>query len=314
MTRRQVPRKLLQTAGWLLALSLVTDGAHAQDAKAQLKAQMVAQGKWSISATEAKTSWVWYVDTYSIVKIRDEVYEINVTRRNPENQYDPDNTFTAEIDCGRLTATATGWRVSGNMTYATSMTGARRMGWKNISIPKNSIWYNNSVFVCGLKNSGKFTIIAGTYRLGDLISAFRADNNTIYVKSDNNMMRYIENLSINRTYYFDCDRRILVQSDQAGAVKILASPQANLPAAMLSDWVCLKLHPDTQLVSRSFDFPGAPPPAAPTEVLSPSPVSPPVSASGADVGDLGEAKKACADLGFKAGTPKFGQCVLRLSK
>jgi hypothetical protein len=43
-------------------------------------------------------------------------------------------------------------------------------------------------------------------------------------------------------------------------------------------------------------------------------IDPPKPASANTTSTLSEAKKKCADLGFKAGTEDFGKCVLQISK
>ena len=45
-----------------------------------------------------------------------------------------------------------------------------------------------------------------------------------------------------------------------------------------------------------------------------APPPPPANADQKPLGDLSEAKSKCADLGFKTGTPSFGECVLKVSE
>lgn len=64
------------------------------------------------------------------------------------------------------------------------------------------------------------------------------------------------------------------------------------------------------LFTENFQLVWAPPPPP-----SPAPLPPqnPIT-QGASGGAIDDAKEKCADLGFKRGTPKFGECVLKLTR
>jgi hypothetical protein len=72
------------------------------------------------------------------------------------------------------------------------------------------------------------------------------------------------------------------------------------------------MHPDVSaspiIVSTRYPEPIS-------ELVAPSAHSPEIlRSSSADEKSIADAKRKCADLGFVRGTPKFGQCVLKVSE
>lgn len=276
--------------------------ANAQSSQDQAREMMVRTGKWIPSSIGTDGS-SWNVDPYSIFKLSDRRFHINVMVVNASNQYEPSQTFTYEVDCGRGRIRVAGFRTNGIFQEYKELFGLiSRFPW----IDAEDGTHADSItgFVCPFaSSSGTMILISSGISNGHLV-AFSAIENVVFQSSNNQNLRYVENNARGDRFYGNCATRAVMEVDSQGSVlweeTVFTAPS---PGRVIVDWMCDGLHPETRVVVRNFDWPTAQHPQAA-----------PQNGEIRDATDLGPAMDRCEELGFVRGTEPFGECVLRVSE
>jgi len=275
--------------------------------------KMARSGRW-FPVVKEDDNHTWYSDPYSIVKVSDQLYQVNVARFDKNMRYDPpdimNNTFvyTAEIDCRKMKFRAVGWRYDGIFRPNKVLINSY------IKYNNKTIIYFISAQVCGVVSAEKDIILIANI---DVNTGFYAENNLYYSNSSDDNIRYILNPISNDKTYIYCKERIGIIK---GSTDFQSEAVIGSPLGVVYDWVCQGLHPDTRRVTLPF----TPPPIKSTTAATSTPATPPVdnkkSTSEGEAkhehssNEISDAKRKCAALGFRFGTPKFGQCVLQITK
>jgi hypothetical protein len=275
--------------------------------------KMARSGRW-FPVVKEDENHTWYSDPYSIIKISDQLYQVNVARFDQNMRYDPpdimNNTFvyTAEIDCRKMKFRPAGWRYEGIFR-------------KNKVLINSYIKYNNksiiyfiSAQVCGVKSAEKDIILIANINVN---TGFYAENNLYYSNSLDENIRYILNPVSNEKAYIYCKERIGIIK---GSTDFQAEAVIGSPLGVVYDWVCRGIHPDTRRVTLPFDAPAIKLTTAAASTQAPPPVDAEASSGKGGAtrkrssNEISDAKRKCAALGFRLGTSKFGKCVLQITK
>jgi hypothetical protein len=315
--------------------------------------KMIAAGRWSLSEIVGRTAlspnWV---DPYSIVKIDENTFQIN-SLIPLEEQYLGIYNFkksaphvraqTTEFDCLNLTYAHTGWKYPGGFTSrkiiggkSTKKFGPYYPGYFSTQVcpvftPEGSAvkapraiydawtelskraavaeraeivsWLDKGLKEIKVKqvSDGKSLTSTGTYIL----------NNAVYVNTKENTV-YAKTLSFegNETIktFVHCRLGTGVFQNDAGDI----SPFKADP--IFVDWMCKGLHPSTIRSEQAFDFPREQEKGSGEGVTSASTKSMIEDRPIQQGASIDAAKRKCAQLGFKLGTPAFGECVLTVSE
>ncbi|WP_298198560.1 hypothetical protein [Novosphingobium sp.] len=261
-----------------------------------------------------------YADPYSTFRVSQNEWDINITFVNNQNQYLLSDTFTYRIDCLNSKFRKQGWRVNGILKEWTSPLG--NFGGMGLEGPKEKIPAGSMIEtakknLCGISISGKMYFwINSFFRNGEVrgaIDQIWLESNKVEIAEGNqNIRRAHIMLSViggNQPNFEElfakCDRREFMEV--ANGVPTSDWSPAAVGSAM--DVVIEKMCSNRfsyityQTVPLTLPAPKpapAPPPAANVQPQGRS--------------SIDEAKRKCASLGFVRGTPKFGQCVLKVSE
>jgi hypothetical protein len=98
---------------FLGVLSLAASSVHAEISKEAAAQQMLSAGKWTVAALDSYGN-AYHVDPYSIVKISDNVFQINVAEPNYGGKMNVAQIVkTVEFDCIARRYAHVGWRYPG---------------------------------------------------------------------------------------------------------------------------------------------------------------------------------------------------------
>lgn len=286
-----------------LGLMIVTvSNAHAEISKEAAAQQMLSTGKWTVALTDDYGN-SYHVDPYSIAKISDNVFQINAASPNfGGNMNISQIVQTFEFDCAARRYAHVGWRYPGGFR-AREIIGGK--AWNKLdqnignsqSGPKFTIPNFYSRHVCMTKMAEGMVIdVFGVVQNKNLYK-FYFLKNTIYRNSKENVVfSYLfGNGRSDSKFYANCKTSEVTSQDGAAISTGPGNP-------ILVDWMCKKLHPDTVVIEQDFDIPKREP--EPTDTgNSPDALS-----------AIEAAKRQCSELGFKLGTEKFGNCVLKVSR
>jgi hypothetical protein len=270
------------------------------------------------SALNYNNEWIALIDPYSVFKVSDVEWDVNITFMNNQNQYDPNQTFTYRIDCSNIKFKTQGWRINGVIKNYTDPYGLGLNFTKN-SIPYGSIMWTAKEYVCGVSHSGStyywaYSSFRNSQMRGALDQWWFKDNIVTVSQDDRNLRRVNLMMSVlggtqpNFSEFFaKCDKREWMEA----ANGVATTDWSPIPAAsgieVFFDKMCSNRYSFITYQTNSVTMPTpklAPPPVPVSETSEQ-----PKNGSGMD-----EAKRKCGDLGFLAGTPKFGQCVLKLTQ
>lgn len=290
----------------MVAVASCTSPLHAQMSLYETLWGMAMAGRWFPVAREG-SDHTWYSDPYSIVKVSDGVFQINLFRLpyyQPPSEtghwryqggtgrtflVDEKVIMTAEINCSKMQFQHVGWRYQGQVRKYKKLSNRPR------SLYDATYTLRASYQVCGDKSSGNdLILISGS----DSETGYWAENNKYYVSSANESIRYFRNLKTNEKVFVFCTKGLIVRDGASPA------PGSGSSLEVVRDWTCKGLHPGTTAITETF----TPPPT-----LTPS-SAPPAKSGQVRLDPLIAAKRKCAELGFDAGTPKFGECVLKITR
>jgi hypothetical protein len=300
--------------GWFTLLgmmSLTASSAHAEISNEAAAQQMLNSGKWTIAITDVYGN-PYFVDPYSIVKIRDNVFHINVAfpmfETNSLNYGRKINITRAiqtfEFDCGARRYAHIGWRYPGGFRPRKIIGGT---AWNQLdqnignsqSGPQFTMPNYFARHVCptaSAEGSGIDAVGVGQGKsfAGKVIIL----NNTIYKSSRKNIVfsYLIAGGRSDTKSYVDCATGMVTSQGTSTS----AAPYQGDPIYV--DWMCKKLHPDTVVIEQDFNIPRQERPPEGTGNSSDA------------LRAIESAKRQCSELGFKLGTEKFGNCVLKVSR
>ena len=109
--------------------------------------------------------------------------------------------------------------------------------------------------------------------------------------------------------YVKCDKKQIMSYEEGSNPKEWSVVQVAAPANILMTKFCSDMPSVAQLRTLKIQAPAVDEPQTMSAVQPDQRVSTAVSKA-----DIEDAKRKCAELGFVAGTPKFGQCVLKLTQ
>ncbi len=259
---------------------------------------------------------VVYIDPYSIFKVEDRVWDINLTSINNNNEYDPNSTFTYRILCKGPYYSPAGWRVNGVFNLYHGPLGMT-LGPEYTKLVPNTIIFTAKDYVCGVSNSGSMYYYAYSYfrdnQIRGIIDQIWFKENVVEISQDDpNLRRTHLMLSVLggtqanfSDWFVKCDKREFME-----AVNSITTTDWSPVIPASGQEVIFE-----KMCSNRFNYityqtvPITLPAPKPAPEPSPDANVQPLASS-----DIDDAKKKCADLGFVRGTPKFGQCVLKVSE
>jgi hypothetical protein len=257
---------------------------------------------------------IWYVDPNSVYKVSEHEWDLNLTALNNSNQYVISETKTFRINCQNYDILPNiGWRVNGILKENRGPLGIRSTKDSRFKSSPGQVIWTAKEYVCGVSNYGSnYYFHYAWFRNGQLrgvIDQVWIKGNVVHVsQNDPNIRRIDTMISVLggttpafRELYYKCDKREWMEAENG----VTTTNWTVASSGVYFDFVFSKLcSGNSNVVSyqtTSFTIP-APLPAATGSEQS------------ASSSDIQGAKQKCLALGFKAGTPKFGQCVLKLSQ
>lgn len=257
---------------------------------------------------------IWYVDPNSAYKVSEHEWDINLTALNNSNQYLLGETKTYRINCQNLDVLPLiGWRINGSLQPKKWLFGSLDKNAQRFKTNPGQVIWTAKEYVCGLNNSGSnYYFHYAQFRNGQLrgaIDQIWIKENVVRVSQHDPNIRRIDTMvsvlggtnPVFRELYYKCDKREWMEAENG----VTTANWTVASSGVYFDFVFTKLcSGNSNVVSyqtTSFTIP------APLPAITGSDQS-------AGSSDIQGAKQKCLALGFKAGTPKFGQCVLKLSQ
>jgi hypothetical protein len=308
--------KLMGALAGLALLLCPTDAAYA-GIREQGANLYTSTKLWS--PLNFNNEWTAFIDPYSVFKVNEKDWDVNITFINSQNQYDPEQTFTYRIDCQNLKFQAQGWRVNGVLKEYKGPLGLWVMNPTRTSIPPGSIMWTAKEYVCGVNNSGSTYYWAySSFRNGEMkgtIDQIWFKDHLVTISQDdvnlrrvNLMMSVLGGTQANFTELFvKCDKRETMEAANGITSTDWSPISAATGSEVLWEKMCSNRFSYLKYQTSSITMP------APKPAPVPMSVSETNERTRNETG-MDEAKRKCGDLGFRAGTPKFGQCVLKLTQ
>lgn len=264
--------------------------------------------------------WVALIDPYSVFKVNEKDWDVNIAFINSQNQYDPEQTFTYRIDCQNLKFQAQGWRINGVLKEYKGPLGMWVMNPTRTTLSPGSIMWTAKEYVCGTNSSGStyywaYSSFRNNQMRGAIDQMWFRDNVVTISQDDRNLRRVNMMVSVlggaqpNFSEFFvKCDKREWMEAAN-GVTTTDWSPIPSASGVEVSfEKMCSNRFSFITYQTNSVTMPAPKPAPAPVPASDTS-EQPQNGSSGMD-----EAKRKCVALGFRAGTPKFGQCVLKLTQ
>lgn len=257
---------------------------------------------------------IWYVDTQSPYQVSENEWDVNITALNNSNQYLISETKTVRINCQNYDVFPNiGWRINGLLKENRGPLGVRSTRDSRYKANPGIIIWTAKDYVCGISNAGsKYGWLNSEFRDGKLrgpIDQYWIKENKIHISKDDTNIRYINmlvsfvggNQFAYRDLYFNCYKREVMEAENS-VVKFdwRVSPN-HIFYDIIVEKMCSGQSKFMSYQTTSFAMPAPMPKTA-------APEQPDV------LSNINGAKQKCSALGFKAGTPKFGQCVLKLAQ
>jgi hypothetical protein len=247
----------------------------------------------------------WHLDPFSIIKIDDNIWEVNVTSINKLNQYEPNNTVTQRLNCATLEIQTQGWRIGSSFIDNKTAIGLNAANSTRRSIKSGTVNWALKNFICGDIGIGEVFYGLTPYRdtSGQLQIAWIKDHK-VYVNNKNqSLVKY--GVGVGNDVIIDCAKMQFMNLKVDGSPTWSAPENTELSVAGSVMAKICKQKPSYLIYETSeFSVP---------EYLSVDRKNE-VVVSNVNNQSLDDAKQKCADIGFIRGTEKFGQCVLRISK
>lgn len=258
-----------------------------------------------------------YIDPYSIFKVNEKDWDINVSSVNNANQYIPEDTITYRIDCENLKVQKQGWRVGGQLKEYKGPLGVWVMNPTRSDLRSGSIIGTAKEFVCGNYVYGsRYYYVYSSFRNNQLRSTLDQvwiKENTVFVSPDdrnirkaNMMTTIVGNLQGNVfDIYANCYQRKWLPAENGQATADWGSVPSGSGLEVIFDRICSNKFAFMSYQSAPITLP------LPKLVANPQNNQDRPQSTETSIED---AKRKCSALGFTAGTQKFGQCVLQISK
>lgn len=264
--------------------------------------------------------WLLLIDPYSVFKVNQKDWDVNITFINIHNQYDPEKTFTYRIDCKNLKFQVQGWRINGVLKEYKGPLGIWVMNPTRTTLSPGSIMWTAKEYVCGVSNSGStYYWTYSSFRnnqMRGLIDQMWLRDNVVTISINNSNLRHV-NIMLSvlgggqsnfSEFFVKCDKREWMEA----ANGVTTTDWSPVPSAsgveVFFEKMCSSRFSFITYQTSSVTMPAPKPAPAPVPASEAS-EQPQNGSSGMD-----EAKRKCVALGFRTGTPKFGQCVLKLTQ
>lgn len=262
--------------------------------------------------------WLAAIDPYSVFKVNANEWDVNLTFFNNQNQYDPAQTFTYRIDCTNLKFRRQGWRINGVLKEWRGWLNPKLISFKE-DITEGSMIWTAKEYVCGFNYSGsKYYWAHSSFRGGQVrgsIDQMWFRDNVVTISQDDTNLRRV-NLMISvlggaqgnfSEYFVKCDKRVSMEAVNGVTSTDWSPIPVGTGVEVFFEKMCSNRFNHITYQTSPITMPSPKPAPAPVPVSETS--KQPQNGSGMD-----EAKKKCAALGFTPKTPKFGQCVLKLTQ
>lgn len=263
--------------------------------------------------------WMALIDPYSIYKVNEKDWDVNIAFINNQNQHVPEQTFTYRIDCQNLKFQAQGWRINGVLKPYKGPLGIWVMNPTRTTVTPGSIMWTAKEYVCGFYNDGStYYWTYASFRNNQLrgtIDQIWIKGNIVTISQDNNNLRRVDLMSsviggtqsVFTEFFVKCDKREMMEALNG----VISTDWSPIPVASGVEVILEKM------CSNRFNYVTYQ--YSPIKMPAPKPATAPAPATEASEQSqngqgMDEAKRKCRALGFQAGTPKFGQCVLKLTQ
>jgi hypothetical protein len=276
-------------------IALCSPKAFAETSLEDAVYQMVVSGKWYPAAEEVNNQWSWYVDPYSIRRLSDGTYYINVSRRNLAGQYEaPDSwymnipsTFTAQIDCISNKFKYAGWTHNGIFR--------KRKQPHNpfYKIDDGTVMHHIKYYVCGDREKNYMPIVNFKHKGVDY--RFNTEYNKYYTNINSKNEKYFRDPINKKMFFVDCSVRKIHEIDEDFVVTQTILYEDSDVSDPVVRRICDGSHPDISSVESDFEIKNS-------------------VDNNRDTLNIQQAKNKCIDLGYIKNTEKFGRCVLTISK
>jgi len=259
---------------------------------------------------------IFFADPFSVYKVDNSEWDINIAALNNQNQYVTEETKTYRINCNTLEVSPNvGWRVNGIIKENRGPLGVRSIRDSRFRANPTQIIWSAKEYVCGVVNSGiGYGWIFSSFRNGQIrgiIDRFWIKENSVDISpEDQNLRRAVVMSDVAGGNVFDfsdvyvkCDKREWMNFSKEGTLNSWAPVVERSAVDVIYEKMCSNRFQNIAYRTAPFEIP-APKPVPKNELVE-------KAESGSNMDD---AKSKCSALGFRAGTPKFGQCVLKLTQ
>lgn len=255
------------------------------------------------------------IDPFSLYRVSDAEWDVNVTSINDAMQFDPLKTSTHRINCRDSTVQIAGWRTSAAFIEYRGPEGTGPAGGPRTPIPAGSMISVARDYACGVRAEGvSYGWLISWLREGvrSPIDQMWLRENSVVVDRHDPGLRSAR-LMFNqqpvggmefRDVYLRCDKRQWMETANGTVTVDWRAPPMGSPREIAFEKICAAT-PGPIRQSRG----AVRPPHSAAAALE----GPPDGAAGIER-DLQAAKTKCADLGFRPSTTKFADCVLQLSR
>lgn len=283
----------------------------------------------SIKLFDSAKSWsplwysndfIMYIDPYSVFKIHDEQWDVNLTTMNNSNNYNLLDTFTYRIRCNDSTWQKVGWRVDGVFRSYRGPLGISLGSYEQpVNFIENTIISPLKEQVCGRFFSGsRYYWAYSSFRDSQIrgpIDQIWIKNNKVEVSQEDINLRHVYLMfsvlggtQANFGEMFArCNSREIINVVDGVPMSDWTSVISNSAIDVLFEKMCSQRFSYITYQNDQITLPTLKISSQPVQAIETSETTRLET-------ELDEAKQKCAGLGFRTGTPKYGQCVLKLSQ
>jgi hypothetical protein len=276
---------------WFVAMIFATTtltGASAQLPEREAASQMIAEGGWVLAKVDARVNILEYPTRAGALELNS---TLDVRAR------------TIEFDCNGKNYAHVGWRVSGKFIKNNNL--------QTRKIQDKTIMSEYSKFVCPYWSNKLELIDILLFESGNKLSLVGRE---IFIDNNNKMAWGAFIMSPGKTSKasWDC---LKYYPKFTGPPKNASVEEVK---TRLADWACRNLNPNVARIEEVYPDPLPPRPTAvpPAPMMSVStvPTSDEKDIKSENSRKIISAKSKCKSLGYTPATPKFGKCVLTLSR
>ncbi len=307
---QSIPFGLLLKA-MLLCAALATQVSAKENIRTMGSKLFTSTKNWQVLS--GNSTGIYYFDPDSLVR-NGFKWEISTTYVNNSNQYSPELTQTFEVDCLTHEIQSVGWRINTYLHTHREALGRWADIPKKSPVQKGTLGSVIDNWVCGFNFGGVTYYGATSYYPSESaknnILTFWVAENRIFVSDKDANIKKLDILYYSSSsgkfaqynLYLKCDSSSFLFGTDGRATSNWTVAEPRSPMMFFLDRGCRGRAVNYSSVIQSFDVPSL------------------VASSEEADGDkpldyrIDEAKRKCIDLGYAAGTTKFGQCVLKLSK